>query len=43
MSKKKSFGEKIGPVVEKVILYAGLAFGFWMLYWGFRFLFTVFG
>ena len=30
-------------LVEKIVLYAGLAFGFWMLYWGFRFLFTVFG
>lgn len=43
MSEKKSFIEKWGPVVERVVLYAGLAFGFYMLYWGFRFLFTVFG
>ncbi len=43
MNEKKSLGEKIGPIVEKVILYAGLAFGFYMLYWGFRFIFTICG
>jgi hypothetical protein len=43
MSEKKSFIEKWGPVAERVVLYAGLAFGFYMLYWGFRFIFTVFG
>lgn len=43
MSEKKSLLEKAGPIIEKVFIYAGLAFGFYMLYWGFRFLFTVFG
>ena len=43
MNKKKSFLEKCGPIFEKVIFYAGIAFGFYMLYWGFRFIFTVFG
>lgn len=43
MSEKKSFLEKVSPIIEKVFIYAGLAFGFYMLYWGFRFLFTVFG
>lgn len=43
MSEKKSTKEKIGFIAERVLFYCGLAFGFYMLYWGFRFLFTVFG